>query len=333
MSALVGFDLDRTVVYSAAALMLEGPDEAAPSLVVTEVYQGLPLSFMTRRAERALEALAETSVVVPVTTRTVAQFQRIRLPLPTTGWAVTTNGAVVLHDGEPDEAWTATLRDEMAATSAPLPEVEHRLATALPEGSVLRTRRAEDLFVYAIVERSELPDSAVEAFAAELAEARLAGVRAGTQALRRARADPEGTSPCGRRRAGRCHPDDRRRGLAARPGDAGLGGRGDPPGARRAARRRVDGGEPRRHAGAGCPGGRGASCSSPPPLPPGCRPGPDRNGSNTEPAQTKNGRPSRRRTARSYSRRSRAAYLLKPLKRWLNFSTRPAESRMRCLPV
>lgn len=26
-------------------------------------------------------------------------------------------------------------------------------------------------------------------------------------------------------------------------------------------------------------------------------------------------------------------YLLKPLKRWLNFSTRPAESRMRCLPV
>ena len=170
MSALVGFDLDRTVVYSAAALMLEGPDEAAPSLVVTEVYQGLPLSFMTRTAERALAALAETSVVVPVTTRTVAQFQRIRLPLPTTGWAVTTNGAVVLHDGEPDESWTATLRDEMAATSAPLPEVEHRLATALPEGSVLRTRRAEDLFVYAIVERSELPDSAVEAFAAELAE-------------------------------------------------------------------------------------------------------------------------------------------------------------------
>ena len=170
MSALVGFDLDRTVVYSAAALMLDGPDEDAPPLVVTEVYQGLPLSFMTRTAERALDALAERAVVVPVTTRTVAQFRRIRLPLPTTGWAVTTNGAVVLHDGRPDPSWTATLREEMATASAPLPEVERRLATALPEGAVLRTRRAEDLFVYAIVERAELPDTAVATFAAELAE-------------------------------------------------------------------------------------------------------------------------------------------------------------------
>lgn len=169
MTALVGFDLDRTVVYSSAALMLDGPDEAAPSLVVTEVYQGLPLSFMTRTAERALATLAAEAVVVPVTTRTVAQYRRIRLPLPDTGWAVTTNGAVVLHDGEPDADWTATLRTEMTAVSAPLPEVEERFATGLPQGAVLRTRRAEDLFVYAIVDRAELPDAAVEAFAADLA--------------------------------------------------------------------------------------------------------------------------------------------------------------------
>lgn len=169
MTALVGFDLDRTVVYSSAALMLDGPDEAAPSLVVTEVYQGLPLSFMTRTAERALATLAAESVVVPVTTRTVAQYRRIRLPLPDTGWAVTTNGAVVLHDGEPDADWTAALRTEMTAVSAPLPEVEERFATGLPPGAVLRTRRAEDLFVYAIVDRAELPDAAVEAFAADLA--------------------------------------------------------------------------------------------------------------------------------------------------------------------
>jgi hydroxymethylpyrimidine pyrophosphatase-like HAD family hydrolase len=170
VTAIVGFDLDRTVVYSSAALMLEGPDEAAPALVVTEVYQGLPLSFMTRAAERALATLATEAVVVPVTTRTVAQYRRIRLPLPDTGWAVTTNGAVVLHDGEPDAAWTETLRSEMATVSAPLPEVERRFATGLPAGAVLRTRRAEDVFVYAIVERSELPEAAVEAFAAELAD-------------------------------------------------------------------------------------------------------------------------------------------------------------------
>jgi hydroxymethylpyrimidine pyrophosphatase-like HAD family hydrolase len=169
VTALVGFDLDRTVVYSAAALLLEGPDDQAPGLVVTEVYEGAPLSFMTRTAETALARLAERATVVPVTTRTVAQYRRIRLPLPATGWAVTTNGAVVLHDGVPDTDWTASLRAELERASAPLPEVEDRLTRSLPAAALLRTRRAEELFVYAIVDRTALPDTAVADLATELA--------------------------------------------------------------------------------------------------------------------------------------------------------------------
>lgn len=170
MTALVGFDLDRTLVYSAAALLLDGPDETAPALVVTEVYRHAPLSFMTRAADTALAALAERAAVVPVTTRTVAQYRRIRLPLPAAGWAVTTNGAVLLHDGRPDDDWTAALRDEIDATSAPLETAEALVFAGLPAAALLRNHRAEDLFVYAVLERSELPDHAVSDLASTLAE-------------------------------------------------------------------------------------------------------------------------------------------------------------------
>ncbi|ROP66702.1 HAD family hydrolase [Curtobacterium sp. PhB115] len=168
MSALVGFDLDRTLVYSAAALLLDGPDESAPALVVTEVYQHAPLSYMTRVAETALAGLASRATVVPVTTRTVAQYRRIRLPLPTEGWAVTTNGAVLLHDDRPDDAWTASLRAEIDATSAPLAAAEELFLAQLPTAALLRNHRAEDLFVYAVVDRAALPDDALADLAAAL---------------------------------------------------------------------------------------------------------------------------------------------------------------------
>ncbi|MBF4614656.1 HAD family hydrolase [Curtobacterium sp. VKM Ac-1376] len=168
MSAVVGFDLDRTLVYSAAALLLDGPDESAPSLVVTEVYQHTPLSFMTRAAETALAALAERATVVPVTTRTVAQYRRIRLPLPAAGWAVTTNGAVLLHDGRPDDAWTASLRAEIDATSAPLEAAEELMLAELPAAALLRNHRAEELFAYAVVDRAALPEHTVTDLAAAL---------------------------------------------------------------------------------------------------------------------------------------------------------------------
>ncbi|MBB1247260.1 HAD family hydrolase, partial [Streptomyces durbertensis] len=44
---LFASDLDRTLIYSAAALGLTGPDHAAPRLLCVEVYQAKPLSYLT----------------------------------------------------------------------------------------------------------------------------------------------------------------------------------------------------------------------------------------------------------------------------------------------
>lgn len=164
MSSLPVFacDLDRTLIYSAKALYLDGPDGSsdarAPRLVVSELHENLPLSYMTRAAEDLLHELLDHAFVVPVTTRTRAQFRRVQLP--PTRYAITTNGGVLLHRGEPDGAWAAQVRDAVARRSAPIGEIVAKLS-AKPSPGVLRARTAEDLFAYAIVERAELPEGYV----------------------------------------------------------------------------------------------------------------------------------------------------------------------------
>ncbi|WGZ79689.1 hypothetical protein [Arthrobacter sp. EM1] len=54
-------------------------------MVVSEVYNAAPLSFMTRAAEDLLAGIVERSHFVPVTTRTQAQFARVRLPAAAAG--------------------------------------------------------------------------------------------------------------------------------------------------------------------------------------------------------------------------------------------------------
>lgn len=161
---LVACDLDRTLIYSKNALWLTGADKDAPGLVVVEVYDGAPLSYMTRAAEELLLSLKAAATFVPVTTRTQAQYERVQLPGPTPEYAVTSNGGVLLHHGVPDVAWQQQLSASMAASCAPLESIEAHLSNPDFAPWILRLRRAEELFVYAIIEREAMPDS----FVAEL---------------------------------------------------------------------------------------------------------------------------------------------------------------------
>ena len=49
-SVMFASDLDRTLIYSANSMLLQGEDHEAPPMVVAEVYNGAPLSYMTQRA-------------------------------------------------------------------------------------------------------------------------------------------------------------------------------------------------------------------------------------------------------------------------------------------
>ncbi|MFB8267810.1 MULTISPECIES: HAD family hydrolase [unclassified Streptomyces] len=162
---LVASDLDRTLIYSAAALGLTVPDARAPRLLCVEVYQGKPLSYVTEDAAALLGELGRGALFVPTTTRTREQYGRIRLPGPAPQFAICANGGHLLVDGVSDPDWRAAVDERLAAECAPLDEVRAHLARTADPAWLLKERVAEDLFAYLVVERSLLPEGWVKELA------------------------------------------------------------------------------------------------------------------------------------------------------------------------
>ncbi len=146
--ALVSVDLDRTMIYSRSALGIPVDD----AVTCVEIYQNAPLSYMTAAAADLLVALTDRAVVVPTTTRTIEQFERISLPGAPWRYAITSNGGNILVDGAPDRSWRANFAD------IELHRIREELAARAAGDWVLKRRTADDLFCYLVVEPSAVPD-------------------------------------------------------------------------------------------------------------------------------------------------------------------------------
>jgi hypothetical protein len=155
---LIASDLDRTLIYSAAAAGREGT--GAPDLVAVEEYEGRDISFMTRAAAEAFAGLAGRQLVVPVTTRTPAQLARVRLPGPPARYAIAANGGVLLADGIADPAWAAHVEQAVGAVAPLSAAVAALTGTCRPEWAG-QVRVAADLFCYVVVDRPAMPEGTV----------------------------------------------------------------------------------------------------------------------------------------------------------------------------
>ncbi len=154
MTTLVATDLDQTLIYSRRAIARWGGGSDAVAAV--EQYQGVDSSFMTATAAATLARLADTALVVATTTRTPEQLARVRLPGIPSAFAVAANGGVLLVDGVPDAAWSATVAEQVTS-GAPLAEVlDHAQRVCRPEWTKL-VRTASELFCYAVLDRPSLP--------------------------------------------------------------------------------------------------------------------------------------------------------------------------------
>jgi len=150
---LVASDLDRTLIYSAAAMAL---GESVVDPVCVEIYDDRPTSFIHPDALAGLVALSAATWFVPVTTRTRAQFGRIVLPGVRVTHAVTTNGGVLLSDGVPCPDWAAEVA-RRTAEGASYPEAVRALAPVWERPWVRTVRDAEELFLYCVVETADTP--------------------------------------------------------------------------------------------------------------------------------------------------------------------------------
>ena len=166
MTALVFTDLDRTLIYSARSAGGRGVD----GLECVETYRDAPASYVTPRAARDLRLLDEAALWVPTTTRTVAQYRRVRLPRGRRSGpdlALCANGGILLVDGHPDASWAEQVR-RAVAVSGPLDEIGEgfrRRGDALGDGTVAGVRSAEGLFHYAVVDRARVPAAWLDDFA------------------------------------------------------------------------------------------------------------------------------------------------------------------------
>jgi hypothetical protein len=164
---MVTTDLDRTLIFSPRATAQLGG--ALPRSVV-EVLDGRVISEMADVVRDRLAGLAALPAgeltLVPTTTRTVRQVQRIDLPF-TPRFLIASSGGVVLEDGRVDQAW-AEQTDRRLRDCAPAAEVRALLDGLVADGTVLRAYTADDQFCYAIVDPEHFSAEHVEELTSSL---------------------------------------------------------------------------------------------------------------------------------------------------------------------
>jgi hypothetical protein len=158
MTVLIATDLDRTLVYSRAALALTGAE--LPELTCVERRNGEPVGFLTAAAARLLAGLAGRAVLVPVTTRTPEQLARIELPGPPPRFAVAANGGVLLEAGVPDPRWQRRVASALAGSAA-LSDILTYIRQYCSAAWTRHIREAAGLFCYVVLEECGAPDGFV----------------------------------------------------------------------------------------------------------------------------------------------------------------------------
>ena len=156
MTTVVATDLDRTMIYSRAAIDSVTPPGQVPPLRCVEMLDGREQSFMTVHAARWLTLIGAATVLVPVTTRTPAQFARVTLP-GGSRYAVTSNGGNLVVDGVVDDDWRRRVEAKIAGDGASLAEIGAGLDRCAAGSWVLNRKVADDLFCYVVVDLSTLP--------------------------------------------------------------------------------------------------------------------------------------------------------------------------------
>ncbi|MBQ3968924.1 MAG: HAD hydrolase family protein [Clostridia bacterium] len=94
-------DLDNTIIYSYK-------HDIGENKICSEIYQGREISFITKKTAELLKKVNEKVLLVPTTTRTLEQYNRIDLGFGVPKYALVCNGGVLLKNGIEDENWYKT---------------------------------------------------------------------------------------------------------------------------------------------------------------------------------------------------------------------------------
>lgn len=176
--AVVGTDLDRTMIYSQNSMNVGEKLSDDLLFKVVEMYHQKPLSYMTSPAYINLEIINAHAHLVPVTTRTEKQFKRVKIPGTTKAdiysdrdqYAITTNGANILVNGAADSDWAAKIHAGFESDVATMEEAGLYLHQFKKASWMKDFRNADGFFYYMVVNRSELPDQTLRSMKSAMKE-------------------------------------------------------------------------------------------------------------------------------------------------------------------
>ncbi|PWK13101.1 hydrolase [Tumebacillus permanentifrigoris] len=153
-------DLDQTLIYSARSM---GTGHADSDIVPAELKDGKVLSYMAIAALALLREVADQLMFIPVTTRTIAQYQRIHLFQDEIRpkYAITSNGGNLLIDGVPDQQWAQEMHRKKEQTCAPSAEVLRLFHEIASPDWVIGERFCDELFFAIVIKREAMPLAAV----------------------------------------------------------------------------------------------------------------------------------------------------------------------------
>lgn len=143
-------DIDNTMIYSYK-------HDIGQDKVCAEVYQGREISFMTGNTVKLLKAVSEKVLIVPTTTRTTEQYERIDLGTGTIKYALTCNGGILLIDGKESPDWYRQSLKLISAAKTELKKSQKILEKDINRSFEVRNIR--ELFIFT---KSSEPQKTVE---------------------------------------------------------------------------------------------------------------------------------------------------------------------------
>lgn len=139
-------DLDNTIIYSYK-------HDIGNEKMNVEIYKEREISFISNHTYELLKKVNEEFLIIPTSTRTIEQYERIDLKIGTFKYALVCNGSVLLVDGKKDKDWY-----EESLRLAKPSNLEVKKALEYLENDkrrIFELRHIEDLFVFTKCDEAE----------------------------------------------------------------------------------------------------------------------------------------------------------------------------------
>ncbi|MDW2884625.1 hypothetical protein [Exiguobacterium artemiae] len=151
-------DLDRTLIYSKSS----AEDHLNDSTLV-EYYDKKSNSYMKNSVIKDLMDFSEKNLFIPVTTRTMEQYERISFfqEKLKPRFAIVANGAVLLVDGKRSQEWDEIILAEHHNYKEKKKELIQFILFNIEKKCIIKLKEAEEYFLYLILNIEHIDDKKI----------------------------------------------------------------------------------------------------------------------------------------------------------------------------